>query len=189
MSAEPAAVRAVPTNDDAQRRQTQLDESFTMFIRENYTVIQRFLLGVCSDPELVEDALQEALITTRAKWEDVSQFEKPLFWVRKTAWYKLLGLQKDSRATMRLDDVSPEAFAEPTSPREAQLMVQSLLRQLPQRQAAVIALAADGHTDEEICQQLDLAQTTVRTYKAAARRKLRELAEQAEYDAATRRRS
>ena len=189
MTAGSAAARAVPAEDEAARRQAELDESLTRFIQENHKLIERFLRRLCADRALVEDALQEALITTCAKWEIVSQHDQPLFWVRKTAWHKLMALQESGRGTVRLDDVLPEALVEPTNPWEAQLMVQYLLRRLPARQAAVLALAADGNTDEEICLQLDLALTTVRSYKAAARRKLKELAEQAEYAAATRRRS
>ena len=128
------------------------------------------------------------MIVSRAKWEAVSSLDKPLFWIRKTALNKLHQLERDRRGTVPLDNVAPEKFTEPSNSREAQMVLEGFLRRLPPRQAMVVALEADGHDEAEICQQLSLAQTTVRTYKAEARRRLKEFAEECGWDAATRRR-
>jgi RNA polymerase sigma-70 factor (ECF subfamily) len=190
-SAESAAARAAFPVDDDQRHQAALDASFEEFFRESYPKIERFLWRLCNDRHLVDDAVQEAFITAQAKWEFVAQHEQPLFWVRKTARHKLMQKleQTRSRAGVRLDDVPPERFTEPSDAREAQLSVLYLMRQLPGRQAAVLALVVDGSTDDEIARELGLAITTVRAYKAAARQKFKMLAEQAGYEAAARRRT
>jgi PAS domain S-box-containing protein len=153
------AVRAVmPAEDDAQRRQAELEESFVDFIEVNYPTIELFLLRQCTDRPLVEEALQEALVTAMAHWARVSQHGKPLSWVRKTAWHKLMNLLDQQK--------SPD----PAPP--AETVLQRLLAELPVRQRSVLALAADGVPAEEIAKQLDLAVTTVRTYTSAAREQL-----------------
>jgi RNA polymerase sigma-70 factor (ECF subfamily) len=169
--------------------QTELDASYEEFFRDAHPRVMRFLGHLCSDRTLVEDAAQEAFITALDKWPLVSQHQHPLLWVRKTAKHKLMHLQKrqSKRMAAPLDEVRPGFLTEPLDPREAQLVLTHLLRQLPPRQAEVLALAADGSTDEEIRQELALTINTVRAYKAAARKKLAELARQNGYDAAVRR--
>jgi len=185
---EGSAARVLP--DDGARRPAATDESLVQFIRDNQGRIKKFLQRVCDDPGLVEDAFQEALIVAYAQWDVVKHHERPLLWVHKTAWYKLLGLLRSRRLeVVGLEESDPTPLADPTNQWEAEFILRQLLRRLPTRQRAVLALAADGCTDEEICQQLGLALTTVRTYKSAARRKLKELAEGASYEPGTRRRT
>lgn len=187
MSASTA--RQLP-DDEAERRPVPTDESLVRFIQDNQGQIKRFLQRVCDDPGLVEDAFQEALIVAHAQWEVVKHHQQPLLWVRKTAWYKLLRMLQSRRLeVVGLDETDPAPLAAPEDPWEAEFILRDLLRRLPTRQRAALALAADGCPDEEICEQLGLALTTVRTYKSAARRKLKELSEDASYEAGTRRRT
>ena len=158
---------------------------------ENYHRIERFLWRLCADRALVDDAVQEAFIVAQHKWEFVSQHMRPLIWVRKTAVNKLMQLQKrqSKHSAARLDVVKPERLAEPADAREAQQATLYLLRQLPARPAMVLALVMDGSTDEEIALELDLTINTVRHYKALARKRFAELAEQTGFEAAARRRT
>jgi len=183
-----SAARALSPADGARRRNDELHESLVRFIQANDRPIKRFLQRVCNDPGLVEDAFQEALIVALAEWDVVSQHERPILWVRKAAWYKLQELRRSRREVVGLDEAAPAPLTDPSTQWEAEEMLQHLLRRLPPRQRAVLALAADGCDDEEICRQLGLALTTVRTYKSAARTKFKELAEEAGYQAGTRRR-
>lgn len=165
------AVRAVvPSEDDGQRRQAELEESFVDFIEVNYPKIELFLLRHATERSLAEEALQEALVTAMAHWARVSQHGKPLSWVRKTAWHKLMNLLDRQKTPEAAPAAKPAAqHDDPTGPHEAQLILQQLLAELPMRQRSVLALAADGVPDEEIAKQLDLAVTTTRSYKSAAR--------------------
>jgi len=174
-----SVARALIQDDEAPRQQHELDESLVQFIQANEAHVKLFLQRVCDDPGLVEDALSEALIVARAKWEIVSQHEQPLFWVRKTAWYKLLTLLECGRDELEPEALEPEPMADPSPRWEAELMLRQLLRRLPARQRAALALAADGCDDTEIAQQLGLARTTVGRYKATARKKLKELTAEA----------
>ncbi|MBT8224209.1 MAG: sigma-70 family RNA polymerase sigma factor [Dactylosporangium sp.] len=188
--AEPAVARAAAT-DGAQRRQAEPDAMFERFFNASYPLVVRFLWRLCSNHDLVQDAAQEAFITAKAKWETVSGYDKPLIWVRKVARFELMRLlkQQNRQACVSLDAVPPQLIVEPKDPREAQQALLYLLRRLPQRQAAVLALVVDGCTDKEISWELDLTINTVRSYKSAARQKMQQLAAQAGYqDVASRRR-
>ncbi len=167
-------------DDEQAHRQALLDESYTRFLRENYTKILKFLHRQCFDRHLAEDALQEALIVAMEKWETVSQHEKPHYWVRRTAWHKLQRLDERQRwrAVVPLDSVLDD-LREPAGAHEAEMLLEHVLRQLPYRQRAVLALMVEGDDDEQIARQLGLALTTVATYKSEVRKKFREEARHA----------
>ncbi|MDQ7907230.1 RNA polymerase sigma factor [Phytohabitans sp. ZYX-F-186] len=170
-----------PSVTAAEQRLAELDASFEDFCRDHIVPVERFLRGLCGDRELVQEAVQETLITARDKWEQISGYEKPLAWVYKTARYKLMNEQARQRreATTALDEVpSDRLAAPPADSREAQDWLLRCLRRLPARQAAVFALALEGWTDPEIARILGMADNTVRSYKSAARRRLKELAEE-----------
>jgi DNA-directed RNA polymerase specialized sigma24 family protein len=103
---------------------------------------------------------------------------------------KLMKLLKrqSKQASVSLDAVPPRLTVEPKDPREAQQTLMQLLRRLPPRQAAVLALVIDGCSDEEISWQLDLTRCTVRSYKSAARLSCATAAQLGEADVASRRR-
>ena len=136
----------VPSPDEAdRRRQEEFHESLVRLIQANTNTINRFLERVCSDRGLAEDALQEALIEAWAQWEVVSGHERPLFWVRKAAWYKLQNLMRSQqREVVGLPETEPVAISDPTDQWQAEQELRWLLRQLPLRPRAVLALAADG---------------------------------------------
>ncbi|BCB81686.1 hypothetical protein GCM10022251_15710 [Phytohabitans flavus] len=174
-----------PSVTAAERRLAELDASFEDFCRNNIVAVERFLRSLCGDRELVQEAVQETFITARDKWEEISGYEKPLAWVYKTARYKLMNEQARQRreATAPLDEVPADRLvAPPADSREAQEWLLGCLRRLPERQAAVFALALEGWTDPEIARILGLADNTVRSYKAAVRRRLKRFAEEAGFD-------
>lgn len=179
--AESAAARAVVT-DGAPQRQVELDATFERFFNAAHPAVVRFLWQLCSDHDLVQDAAQEAFIIARTKWEVVSEYDKLLAWVRKVARFELLKLLKrqSRQACVSLDEVPQRLIVEPKDSREAQQNLLYLLRRLPHRHAAVLALAVDGCTDKEISWELDLTINTVRSYKSAARQKMQQLIEQAD---------
>ncbi|GAA4435921.1 RNA polymerase sigma factor [Phytohabitans houttuyneae] len=171
-----------PSMTAAEQRLAELDASFEDFCRDNIVAVERFLRSQCGDRELVQEAVQETLITARDKWDVISGYQKPLAWVYKTARYKLMNEQARQRreSTLPLEEVSSDRLvAPPADSREAQEWLLRCLRRLPERQAAVFALAFEGWTDPEIARILGMADNTVRSYKTAARRRLKELAEEA----------
>ncbi|MFY1672609.1 RNA polymerase sigma factor [Plantactinospora sp. WMMB334] len=179
-----AVVRAETAARLGDRGQAESEVSFEAFCQRNFVRVERFLLAQCPDRGLVEDAVQEAFITARDKWEQIREYEKPLAWMYKTARYKLLVLRRRRRqeTEISLDEVPPERLAEPADPAEARELLRGWLPQLPPRQAEVFMLALDGWTDQEIATLLGIAYNTVRTYRQEARSRLKELAQQAGFD-------
>lgn len=167
---------AVEPADEEHRRRRDLERSFESFLGAHYSPMLRFLLRQCFDRHLAEDALQEALIVAMDRWESVSRHDKPHYWVRRVAWYKLLNLhdRQGWKETVTLDGL-PGDVAEPATSHEAEMVLRHTLSQLPYQHRAVLALMVDGDTDEEIALQLGLAVTTVRTYKSEVRKRYREL--------------
>ncbi|GAA1844332.1 RNA polymerase sigma factor [Asanoa iriomotensis] len=165
---------ALPPGDDGARRRTT-DRSFEQFLSENYTALERFLQRQCFDPHLAEDALHEALIVALDKWETVSRHEKPLYWVRKVAWYKLQTLhdRQKWKDTVPLENVADDVV-EPRTAHEVERLVLHTARLLPAQHRAVFALMLEGDTDQQIALQLGLGEKTVATYKATVRRMFRE---------------
>ncbi|MEH1128794.1 RNA polymerase sigma factor [Micromonospora sp. CPCC 206061] len=176
---EPAAVHAEPA------AAAELNASFEAFCREHYLKVQRFLQARCADPDLVQEAVQEAFVTARAKWDDVREFEKPLGWLLTTARYKLMGQLKLRRqnSMTTLDEVPDRLLAAPTNAQEARDLLAEWLRQLPRRQSEILQMSLDGWSDEEIARVLGVAYNTVRTYKRVARQRLRRIAEEAGFRA------
>ncbi|MFC0530598.1 RNA polymerase sigma factor [Phytohabitans kaempferiae] len=171
-----------PSTTAAEQRLVELEASFEQFCKDNIVAVERFLRSQCGDRELVQEAVQETFITARDKWEEISGYEKPLAWMYKTARYKLLNQRARQRreAAAPLDEVPIERLvAPPTDSREAQEQLLEWLRRIPPRQAAVFALFFEGWSDPEVARILGMADNTVRSYKSAARRRLREIAEEA----------
>ncbi|MDG4789225.1 sigma-70 family RNA polymerase sigma factor [Micromonospora sp. WMMD1102] len=183
-SGDNAVVRAESAARLGDRGQAESATSFEVFCQCNFVLVERFLLARCADRGLVEDAVQEAFATARDKWEQIRDYEKPLAWLYKTARYKLLVLQRrhGPEPTVSLAEVPPERLAEPADPAEARELLRGWLRQLPPRQAEVFVLTLDGWQDHEIAAILGIAHNTVRAYRQEARRRLRELAQQAGFE-------
>lgn len=172
-----------PSPTAAERQLAELEASFEDFCTENFVAVARFLLSQCGDRELVKEAAQEAFLTAREKWVEISGFEKPMAWMLKTARYKLMAQRTQQRRHVAspLDEAPAERLvaAAPADPREAHDLLLTWLRRLPGRHAAVFALHYDGWSDAEIARILCIADNTVRSYKTAARRRLQELAKEA----------
>ncbi|MFC6021798.1 RNA polymerase sigma factor [Plantactinospora solaniradicis] len=183
-SGDNAMARAESAARLGDRGQAEPDLSFEEFCQQNIVQVERFLSSQCADRGLVEDAVQEAFITARDKWEQIRDYEKPLAWMYKTARYKLLVLRRRYRqdVVLGLDEVPPERLAEPADSAEARELLRGWLPQLPPRQAEVFTMAFDGWSDLEIAQVLGIAYNTVRAYRQEARRRLKELAQEAGFD-------
>jgi RNA polymerase sigma factor (sigma-70 family) len=176
---EPAAEPS-PAYESADGLQIDLDRTFEIFCQENMWRLRNFLRSQCRDWDLVDDVVQETLLTTRDAWYKINSYDKPLAWVYQTARYKLRK-HRDQVARTRgtdIDELSPDRFAEPTDAREAHEMVLGLLGRIPLRQAQVMLLAVQGWNEQEIAVILGIARNTVRTYKREARHRLQELISQ-----------
>ncbi|MDT0310039.1 sigma-70 family RNA polymerase sigma factor [Streptomyces sp. DSM 44917] len=149
--------------------------------RAEYVPLLRFLAYQGATRSEAEDAVQEAFAAACAPgtWVDVAS---PRAWLRTVAFRAWL--RRDARVPeeprpdllVREDaDVcdwpTPESAAEL---RSEHAEVIGLLRELPPKQRAVMALSLDGFTTEEIGRVLDIAPEAVRQNLHRARGELKE---------------
>ncbi len=183
-----AALAQEPADDEAARqaeavRRLQHDTEFRIFTEDTYHVVERILRSSCRDRQAVEDTLNEAYLLARVEWPKIRGYDKPIGWVIKTARHKI----SDAYGRFRREEATaPESL--PPVPQsdladvwEAQETLQRWLQQLPPRHADVFQMSCEGFSNREIAAILGLADISVRSYKAAAKRELRQLAEQDGY--------
>ncbi|MFG1757980.1 RNA polymerase sigma factor [Micromonospora echinofusca] len=184
-----AALRPEPADSEAARRaeaarlKAQHDQEFAAFAEASYHIVERILRAGCWDREVVQDALNEAYLHGRVQWPKLRAYTKPIGWVVTTARYKI---RKDHQRRQRETAVAPEDLPPAPHPDiadvwEAQEALRTWLHQLPSRHAEVFQMSREGFSNQEIARALGLTENSVRSYKVAARKRLRELAEEAGY--------
>ncbi|GAA0562379.1 hypothetical protein GCM10010172_51990 [Paractinoplanes ferrugineus] len=187
---EPADEEAAQQADDARLKEIY-DEEFGTFSVQSYRIAEGILRAGWRDHEAVKDALQTAYLHGRVHWPKIRSYTKPIAWIITTARNRLL---KEHDRGRRETATAPEDLPTGAQPSladtwEAQETYRGWLQQLPPRHAEVFQMSRHGFSNEEIARTLGLADTSVRHYKAAANRQLRQLAEQAGYkDSDSRRR-
>ncbi|WP_329017610.1 sigma-70 family RNA polymerase sigma factor [Micromonospora rifamycinica] len=182
LTPEPAGMSTL-RQADAARLKAEHDQEFAAFAEDSYHTVERILRAECPDREVVEDALNEAYLHGRVQWHKLRGYAKPIGWVIVTARYKI---RQDRHRRQREAAVAPEDLPPTPQPDiadvwEAQEALRTWLHQLPARQAEVFQMDREGFSNLEIARILGLTENSVRSYKVAARRRLRELAEEAGY--------
>jgi RNA polymerase sigma-70 factor (ECF subfamily) len=162
-----------------ERRRALLDATFTGFHNRHRADVQRVLSSREEDRGMIEDVTQESFAAARQRWDVIKDYEKPLAWVLKVAGHIMTDHQKNrsARGVVPLTDAVVGQLRAPTSPHEAEAYLNHLLRQLQSRHAQVMRLAIDGWSDHEIAAIVGLAYNTVRSYRAEARARMQQLAE------------
>lgn len=176
---------------EAARLKTKHDQEFAGFARDTYHTVERILRAGCADYEVVHDALHEAYLHGRDKWAKLRTHTKPIGWVIITARYKIRKewQRRQREAAVAPENLPPTPHSDITNAWEAQETLRVWLHQLPSRHAEVFQMSHEGFSNKEIARVLGLTENSVRSYKLAAKRRLRELAEKAGYtDSQSRRR-
>jgi len=160
--------------------QAILDATFAGFFSRHRPAVERFLSSWERDRGMVEEATQDAFAAAGQKWEDVRRHDKPLAWVLLVARRKLLTYQRNRkrRPLELLGDGLDEQPTAPSTAHEAAEYVTRLLQRLPPHQAEVMRLSLDGWSGREIAAMTGHTYNTVRSYRADARQRMQQLAEQ-----------
>ncbi|TCB94464.1 RNA polymerase sigma factor [Micromonospora zingiberis] len=192
-----AALTPEPADREAARKaaaarlKAEHDREFAAFVEASYHKVEGILRAECRDRDMVEDALNEAYLHGRVKWSTLRDHVKRIGWVIITARFKILKDQqrRQREAAMAPEDLPPAPQSNIVDAWEAQEVLSTWLSQLPSRQAVVFQMEHDGFSNQEIARILGVTEISVRSYKAAAKKRLRELAEEAGYtDSESRRR-
>jgi RNA polymerase sigma-70 factor (ECF subfamily) len=152
-------------------------DSFTTFYESEYRAVLAFAASLCRDVHAAEDLTQEAFIAAQRRWKSLQSFDRPDLWVRRVVANRSVSrwrrLDNDERRVRKLAAVRPrEEDPQPSDD------VWRLVRELPPRQAQVIALTyLEDRSLADVAAVLDIGVETAKTHlqrgKAALARALR----------------
>ncbi|GID26858.1 RNA polymerase sigma factor [Paractinoplanes brasiliensis] len=163
---------------DAERLAAQHKQEFEGFAKKSYHQAERVLRAGCSDRQTVEDALHDAYLHARVKWEKLRDYDKPIGWVIKTARNKILKEHTRSRreAATAPHELPATSTADVADSHGAQDALNRWLQRIPPRHAEVFQMTQEVFTDQQIADTLGIAERSVHHYRALALKRLRELA-------------
>lgn len=147
------------------------DGTFDAFYRREYRPLVGLALALTGKREVAEDLVQEAMLRTHARWNQVATMERPDLWVRRvlvnlaTSRGRRLAAEARALARVRMErnDSAPAVSAEAA-------MFWERVRRLPKRQAQVMALYyVEDWSTADIAVALECAEGTVRAHLHAAR--------------------
>ncbi|MET8525597.1 sigma factor-like helix-turn-helix DNA-binding protein [Micromonospora sp. NPDC005172] len=169
---------------EAACRKAEHDREFAAFVEDSYHRVEQILLARCWDREVVQDALNDAYLHGRVQWPKIRSYAKPIGWLIITARNKIRKEQqrRQREATVAPEDLPPAPAGGAADSWEAEELLRTWLHQLPSRHAEVFQMDRAGFSNHEIARVLGLAESSIRAYKLAAKRRLRELAHEAGYD-------
>lgn len=147
-------------------------QSYETFFREEFPKMVALGLGLTGERETARDLAQEAMLRGYQRWNTVGQFDRPGCWVRRV----LINLATDHHRRRRTERANEARLA--TADR---LVLDDpdderwwdAVRALPDRQRAAVALHyLEDRPIAEVAEILGIADGTVKSTLAKARRKL-----------------
>jgi RNA polymerase sigma-70 factor (ECF subfamily) len=149
-------------------------ESFETFFRREFRAVLGLAVVLSGSVSVAEEITQEAFLATFRAWERVSVFENPEAWVRRIVANRSVSRFRrrvvEARALLRL---SPRGVDLDGLAVEVSLDVWQAVRQLPHRQAQVIALTYLLDLPRRgVAEVLDCSEETVKTHLDRARQTL-----------------
>lgn len=117
-------------------------ESFVAFYAAEYRAVLTFAASLCRDLHAAEDVTQDAFIAAQRRWSKLQSFDRPDLWVRRVVanrsvsrWRRLVSDERRIHKLAQLRQPEGDAAAH-----HDDVGIWRLVRQLPPRQAQVIAL-------------------------------------------------
>ncbi len=141
-------------------------ETFDAFFSNEYPRVVALLTATTGQRAVAEELAQEAMVRAHLRWGRISRYEKPGAWVRRVALNLASNLrarrQAEARAMQRLGtQVLPLQSLE-GGPGDD---VWSLVRRLPKRQAAAVALHyLEDRSVAEVASALGCAEGTAKAH-------------------------
>jgi|SRR5690348_2687719 len=157
-------MRAVETRGD----------DFEEFVRERSPALLRLAYLICGDSFLAEDAVQDALLKARRRWDRITTADHPEAYVRRIVVNQCLTWRRN-RSSREVPATIAEGAEQDVSAEMAERdLVWRAIGTLPGRQRIVLALRYyEDLPDDEIAAYLDVAHATVRSLAARALATLR----------------
>src|SRR5688572_4165859 len=133
---------AVPEEPGLDARAAEARSSgFEAFFREEYPRLVVLLVAVTGSRPVAEELAQEALLRAHVRWDRIVRYERPGAWVRRVA----LNLASHHRRRRRCDQRAVDRMGRQRAQEPYAYDVDgddfwALVRRLPRRQAAAVAL-------------------------------------------------
>jgi RNA polymerase sigma-70 factor, ECF subfamily len=142
-------------------------ESFVAFYAAEYRAVLTFAATLCRDLHASEDLTQDAFLAAQRRWGELRRFDRPDLWVRRVVanrsvsrWRRLVS---DERRIRKLAELR-QSSRDQSSARD-EVDVWRLVRQLPARQAQVIALTyLEDRSLADVAAVLGIGVETVKTH-------------------------
>ena len=116
---------------------------FEAFFREEYPRLVALLVAVTGSRSIAEELAQEALLRAHVRWSRIVRYERPGAWVRRVALNLASHHRNRRRSEQRAVDRLGRQPSEPYAYTDAAARGDdfwALVRRLPPRQAAAVAL-------------------------------------------------
>ena len=152
------------------------DEGFTAFFQGAYPRVVAQLRLLTGDQASAEDIAQEAFVRAASRWRQLSRYDQPEAWVRRTAFRLAIDLLRRARRHRRLlarlgTRAEPDVELHP----QDRAVVEALLRlPLPQREVLVLHHCLDLPV-EAVAAQTGVSVGTVKSRLSRGRERLAEL--------------
>lgn len=163
--------------------------AFEQLYKSSSSHLYAVLLRICGQPDIANDALQEAYVQI---WQKASEFNpdiaKPLTWMSSIARYRALDMLRAQtrRNRDRADSIEPETVADENSTvwqsqyDNAQTLDRCLATLSDDSRAAIQLAYTAGYTHDEIAAKMDKPLGTVKAWIRRGLLKLKDCVEGAE---------
>lgn len=151
------------------------EAAFAAFYQRNITTLSRTLTAALGDPQVAQDAAQEAMARACERWDKISHYDNPVGWC-----YRVAMNWATSRWRKRKREVITDTMPAPQSvvdlpDIEVHDRLMEALRNLSIDQRSVIVLRlVEDWSINETADALGIAPGTVQSRYARALRRLRE---------------
>jgi len=147
-----------------------MSESFDAYYRRDYRKLVGLAYVLSGSHWAAEDLAQDALTEAHRKWSTVRDYDDPAGWVRRVMINKstsrLRRLRSETKGLMRIGNRRTESI----HPTERAHEVWDAVRELPNRQAQVIALFYwEDRSVNQIAEILNVSPETAKTHLKRAR--------------------
>lgn len=151
--------------DRAQRRPEPEPLGFEAFYQREYPGAVRLAFTLTGRRDLAEELAQDSFVACLRRWDEVSGYDDPMRWVRRVLTNRCISSGRrhltELRLLVKLRGERPQdpSLSEPSE------RLWGAVRQLPKRQAQVLALAfVEDLNVHQIAATLAIGEESVRTH-------------------------
>ena len=149
------------------------EASFAAFYRQNIDTLSRTLTASLGDPQIAQDAAQEAMARACERWEKIEHYDNPMGWCYRVAMNWSTSRWRKRRREVITDRLpTPDAVTDPDLELQDRLLIALRNLSMDQRSVIVLRLVEDWSINET-AEALGIAPGTVQSRYARALKRLR----------------